>query len=445
MAQEDNRDTRPQGADLGQAREAHSGSAGTGYPAHHTTSEVVVEQKSHAGIWIVVILLAVLGAALVYYFTGQNAASSGAAKGGRGQNGPAAITVGKSTTGDIDVYVSTLGTVTPVATVTLYSQITGVVMAVHYREGQMVHKGDALVEIDPRPYEATLTQAEGALLHDQGVLDQAKMDLTRYQAAYARNAIAKQQVDDQEKAVLQGEGTVKADQGTVDYDKVQLSYCHIFSPIDGRVGLRLVDPGNTVFSGSSSTLVVITQLQPITVVFNVAEDDLPQVQEQLKGRQELKVDAFDRADENILESGKLTSLDNQIDTTTGTVKFRASFANRDNVLFPNQFVNARLRVRTLRDATLVPSGAVQHNGTAAFVYIVNANNTVKVQPITVLTSNDSATAVSGVGTGVTLATSGFDRLEDGAQVQVHEGAQGPKAAGASRGSMGPGSGGSKTP
>jgi multidrug efflux system membrane fusion protein len=452
MAQEDSRDTRPQREDLGQSFEAHSGNVGSAFEERNAT-EVVVKKRSHTMLWILLVV-ALLVAFLVYYFTGTKSGSGDAAGAkGRGQNGPAAITVGKSTTGNMDIYVDALGTVTPVATITLYSQITGVVVSVHYREGQYVHKGDPLVDIDPRPYQATLTQAEGSLLHDQGVLDQAKMDLTRYQTAFARNAIAKQQVDDQEKAVIQDEGTVKADQGTVDYDKVQLSYCHIVSPINGRVGLRLVDPGNTVFSGSSSTLVVITQLQPITVVFNVSEDDLPQVQSQLKGKA-LQVDAFDRADEKMIESGKLTSLDNEIDTTTGTVKFRASFPNTGLALFPNQFVNARLRVRTLANATLVPSAAVQHNGTAAFVYLVNSNNTVSVQPITTLTSNDTMTAVTGINSGVTLATSGFDRLEDKSPVQVRQGKPAAQGAAGSTGLSGsptdtsgktPVAGGTKTP
>ena len=193
----------------------------------------------------------------------------------------------------------------------------------------MVNKVDPLMDIDPRPYESLLTQAEGALERDQGALAQARIDLRRYEAAFDRNAIARQQLDDQAQLVVQDKGTVKADQGTLDYDRVQLSYCHIVSPITGRVGLRLVDPGNTVFAGSNSTLVVITQLQPITVVFNVSEDDLPRVQAQLKGGRALAVDAFDRAGDKLIESGKLTSFDNQVDTTTGTVKFRAEFANRN--------------------------------------------------------------------------------------------------------------------
>jgi multidrug efflux system membrane fusion protein len=434
MAQEDSRDTRSHGEELGQSFEAHNGNVGSAFEERNASP--LLEHKSRTGLWVALILIAIIAAGLVYYFTQPSSPAGGAAGGGRGQNGPAAITVGQSTTGDIDIYVSALGTVTPVATVTLYSQITGVVMSVQYREGQIVTKGEPLLDIDPRPYQATLTQAEGTLLHDQGLLDQAKMDLARYQAAFARDAIAKQQVDDQEKAVTQYEGTVKSDQGTVEYDKVQLSYCHIVSPITGRVGLRLVDTGNTVFSGSGSTLVVITQIQPITVVFNVSEDDLPQVQAQLRGKKALDVDAFDRANEKQIEAGKLTSLDNEIDTTTGTVKFRASFPNRNSVLFPNQFVNARLKVRTLTNATLVPTAAVQHNGTAAFVYLVNSNNTVKVQPITTVTSNDTETAVTGIGSGVSLATSGFDRLENGAPVQAHQD-KGASKAGTSGGTTTP--------
>jgi membrane fusion protein, multidrug efflux system len=331
----------------------------------------------------------------------------------------ASITVGQSKTGNINIYVTALGTVTPIYTVTVYSQITGRVMSVHYTEGQLVKVDDPLVDIDPQPYQAMLTQAEGNLEHDQGVLAQARIDLARYQAAWARNAIAKQQLDDQEQAVRQEEGSVKADEGTVAYDQVQLSYCHIVAPISGRVGLRLVDPGNTVFSGSSSTLVVITQLQPITVVFNVSEDDIPQVQAQMKGGRALEVDAFDRANSKQIEAGKLTSMDNQVDTTTGTLKFRATFPNTNLSLFPNQFVNARLLVRTLQNVTLVPTAAVQYNGTAPFVYVVQPNNTVSVQQIQTLTGNEQVTAVTGLNAGVNLATSGFDRLENGVPVTVH--------------------------
>jgi membrane fusion protein, multidrug efflux system len=340
----------------------------------------------------------------------------------------AAIVVTQSRAGDMPVFVEALGTVTPIYTVTVYSQITGRVMAVHYREGQMVKKGDSLVDVDPRPYEAQLTTAEGTLTHDEGLLAQARMDLKRYQDAFARNAIAKQTLDDQAALVGQLEGTVKADQGTVEYDRVQLEYCHIVAPLSGRVGLRLVDPGNTIFAGASSTLVVITQLQPITVVFNVSEDDLQQVQDQLSGGKVMSVEAYDRANEHQLETGRLTSLDNQIDTTTGTLRFRGQFPNEKLLLFPNQFVNARLLVRTLEHVTLVPTAAVQHNGTAAFVYVVRSDDTVLVTPVNPLYSNDTDTAVAGLAAGVTVATTGFDRLENGAKVAVHTA---PAGAGAS--------------
>jgi multidrug efflux system membrane fusion protein len=378
--------------------------------------EAPPKKRSRKWFWIALLVLIILALLVVRHYRSKEAEEKKKAAAAKPQG--ASITVGQTKTGDINIYVDALGTVTPLNTVTVYSQITGRVMAVHYREGQVVKKGDPLVDIDPQPYEATLKQAQGNLEHDEGVLAQARIDLARYQAAYSRNAIAKQQLDDQEQAVKQDEGTVKADQGTVDYDQVQLSYCHIVAPIEGQVGLRLVDPGNTIFSGSASTLVVITELQPITVVFNVSEDDIPQVQAQVKGGRALTVDAFDRANAKQIESGKLTSLDNQVDTTTGTLKFRATFPNKNLVLFPNQFVNARLLLKTLRKVVLIPTAAVQHNGTDAFVYVVQQNNTVSVQQITTLTSNEQVTAVQGVNAGANLATSGFDRLENGALVAV---------------------------
>ncbi len=422
--------------DLGASSEAHA-SPNPGSPSAPQAAASLAPpeppstgKQSHTLRWIVIGVVLVLVLLAIRHYSTETSSAEGPgvpsggkkAGNGRGQQGPAAITVGQSTAGNMNIYVDTLGTVTPTNTVTIYSQITGRVMEVRYHEGEIVHKGDPLIEIDPRPYQANLTQAEGTLQHDEGVLAEAKIDLARYQAAFAKNAIARQQLEDQEQVVVQEEGTVKADRGVVAYDQVQLAYCHITAPINGRVGLRLVDPGNTVFAGSSSTLLVITQLQPITVVFNVSEDNLPQVQEQLRGRKQLQVDIFDRSNDKQLERGKLTSLNNQIDTTTGTVKFRATFNNSDLQLFPNQFVNARLLVSTLPNATLVPSAAVQHNGTAAFVYTVNssANNghTVAVHPITVVTNDDNSTAVQGLDPGVTVATSGFDRLENNVPVAV---------------------------
>ena len=359
---------------------------------------------------------------LLHFCGGGKSSSAGkgaAGASGRGAQG-AAITVGQSKTGNMNIYVDALGTVTPTNTITLYSQITGRVMAVYYHEGQMVQAGDPLVDIDPRPSEATLSQSEGTLQHDQSVLAQARMDLQRYQLAWDRNAIAKQQLDDQAATVAQYEGTVKADEGTVAYDRIASGYCHIVAPITGRVGLRLVDPGNTVFAGTASTLVVITQLQPITVVFNVSEDDLAQVQAQLKNGRQLEVDAYDRANEKKIEAGKLTSLDNEVDTATGTVKFRAEFPNTNLSLFPNQFVNARLLVRTLTGVTTrLHFSFLQQNGTSAFAYIVNPDNKVSVQQVTVLAIDDQNTAVQGVNPGVNLAQR-FDRLENGVQVAVRQ-------------------------
>ena len=333
---------------------------------------------------------------------------------------PAIVTIKAATVrqGDIGIHVEALGTVTPLSTVSVYSQVTGKVVAVNYREGQMVRKGQSLIEIDPRPYEAQVKQVEGTLQHDEGLLKQAEIDLARYQKAVSLNAIARQTLDDQEQAVEQYKGTVKNDEGQLDYQKVQLSYCHLTAPASGRVGLRLVDPGNTIFAGSSNALVVITQLQPITVVFNVAEDNLAQVRSQILKRTALPVDAFDRSQMNKLETGQLLTIDNQVDTTTGTIRFRAQFDNRDLSLFPNQFVNARLLVNTLHDAMLIPSAAVQRNGVQAYVYKVNSNHTTAIQNIVEKTTDGTVSAVEGLNPGDVVSTTGFDKLQDGTKVEI---------------------------
>jgi multidrug efflux system membrane fusion protein len=340
-------------------------------------------------------------------------------------NQPAVVTIKAATVsvGDIGIHVDALGTVTPISTVSVYSQVTGRVTAVNYREGQMVRKGQSLIEIDPRPYEAQLKQAEGTLQHDQGLLKQAEIDLARYQKAVARDAIAHQTLDDQEQAVEQYKGTVKNDEGQVEYQQVQLSYCHITAPASGRVGLRLMDPGNTIFSGNSNALVVVTQLQPITVVFNVAEDNLSQVRSQILRRTALPVDAFDRSQMNKLATGQLLTIDNQVDTTTGTIRFRAQFDNHDLALYPNQFVNARLLVSTLHDTLLIPSAAVQRNGVQAFVYKVNDNNTASIQNIVEQTTDGNISAVEGLKPGDVVALTGFDKLQDGTKVSIEESPQ----------------------
>jgi multidrug efflux system membrane fusion protein len=331
------------------------------------------------------------------------------------------VTTGKATEGDVGVYVEALGAVTPVYTVTVTSRVQGQIMEVHYREGQMVRKGDPLMDIDPRPYEAALEQVEGQLAHDQALLAEAQIDLTRYQAALSRDAIAKQLVDDQQQAVFQDQGTVKNDEGQVANAQVNLAYTHITSPIDGRVGLRLVDPGNIVQANSTTALVVITQLQPITVIFSVAEDYLPQILKQVRQGHKLAVDAYDRSQETKLASGSLLTLDNEVDPSTGTIKLRAIFPNTDSSLFPNQFVNARLLVETQRNVTLVPTSAIQRTSQNAFLYVIGSDSTAKMQTVTVGTTNGDVTAVQGIQPGEVIAVDGFDKLQDGVKVAVRSG------------------------
>jgi multidrug efflux system membrane fusion protein len=339
-----------------------------------------------------------------------------ASKGGAG-GAPVSLTTATAKQGNLGVYLDSIGTVTPVHTASITSQVTGVIIAVHYKEGQIVRKGEPLVDIDSRPYRATLLQAQGTLERDQNVLAQAKMDMERYRSAWSRDAIPKQTLDDQEKLVLQDEGTVKIDQGTVQYDQIQVDYCHITAPFAGRVGLRLVDPGNVVQSSGTATLAVITQLQPITVIFTIPEDNLGQVQPRLQQHAKLAVDAFDRTAQKQIASGTLLTLDNLIDTTTGTVKGRATFANKDSLLFPNEFVNTRLLANTLQGATLVPTSAIQHNGAVAFVYVIQSN-VANMRTIQEGITDGNITQVTGINPGDVLADSSFDKLQDKSKVVV---------------------------
>jgi multidrug efflux system membrane fusion protein len=340
--------------------------------------------------------------------------------------GATTITTATAKKGNIGDYLDAIGTVTPTYTASIFSQVTGVVVKVNYQEGQIVKEGDPLVDIDDRQYQATLVQAQGALQRDQNVLGQAAMDLQRYRDAWARNGVAKQILDDQEKLVLQEQGTVKNDEGAVQFDQLQVEYCHIKAPIPGRVGLRPVDPGNLVTAGLSSStssatpLVVITQIQPITVVFTIAEDNLGQVMDELRNGAKLTVDVYDRAVQKKLASGELIAVDNQIDTTTGTVKVRASFANDDFALFPNQFVNARLLVKTLQDVTLVPSSTIQQNGQTSFVYVIE-DNVAHLKNIKPGVSDNGLTQVDGINPGDVLADSSFDKLQDNSKIAVATG------------------------
>jgi membrane fusion protein, multidrug efflux system len=366
-------------------------------------------------VWIVLLLAIAIGVLL--FLRHREAAEKAAALAASKPPPGIAVTSATATKGSIGIYLDSIGTVTPVYTDSITSQVNGLVVNVHYTEGQIVAKGDPLVDIDPRPYRATLLQAQGALERDQNILAQAQMDLDRYRAAWARNAIAKQILDDQEKLVLQDQGTVKNDQGTVQYDQIQVDFCNITAPISGRVGLRLVDPGNVVQSDGTVTLAVITQLQPITVVFTIPEDSLGQVVARLNKNAKLAVDAFDRSGNTKIASGTLLTLDNQIDTTTGTVKGRALFANANNALFPNQFVNTRLLVNTLQGVTLLPSSAIQQNGQASFVYLIQ-NNIAHMRSIKAGVTNGGLTQVTGIGPGDVVADSSFDKLQDNAKVAV---------------------------
>jgi multidrug efflux system membrane fusion protein len=370
----------------------------------------------HKGVkviaWIVLLLIFAVAFVLVLRHHDDTTKS---AKSPRGGGGPVTVTTTAAQKGDIGVYLDSIGTVTPVYTASITSQVNGIVTAVHYKEGQLVSKGEALIDIDPRPYQATLLQAQGTLERDENILGQAKMDLERYKDAWARNAIPKQTLDDQEKIVLQNQGTVKIDQGVVQFDEIQVQYCHIIAPITGKVGLRLVDPGNVVQSSGTLTLAVITQLEPITVIFTIPEDSLGPVQQRLHKNAVLSVDAFDRGGQKKIASGKLLTLDNLIDTTTGTVRARASFENKDSALFPNQFVNIRLLVDTLQGATLIPASAIQHNGQADFVYVLQ-DNTAHMRSIKSGVTDAGKTQVTGINPGDVLANSSFDKLQDNSKV-----------------------------
>jgi multidrug efflux system membrane fusion protein len=371
--------------------------------------------------WIVVLGLVGIGAYVLFSRStlGQAKAPAPVAEGGGGGGARGVpVVVATARSGDMGVYLSGLGTVTPLNTVTVHTRVDGELVDVMFKEGQMVQQGDLLARIDSRPFEVQLTQANGQKAKDDAALTNGRLDLVRYQDLIKRGVIPKQQVDTQVATVNQAEGAVQSDQGAIESAKLNLVYSRIIAPISGRVGLRLIDPGNIVHAADAGGLVVITQLDPIAVIFTIAEDALPQVMRQVRNGAQLPVEAYDRDAKIKLATGTLLTTDNQIDQTTGTVKLKTIFRNSSYQLFPNQFVNARLLVRTLRKVTLVPSAAVQHNGTAAFVYVVQPNNTVSVQSITPMTSNEQVTAVQGLNPGVNLATSGFDRLENGVAVTL---------------------------
>jgi multidrug efflux system membrane fusion protein len=389
-------------------------------PAPVSREAPVTRRSRVRGVVIILILLGLAAGAGWYLWTRH--ATQGAARGGQGraaQTPPQPVGAATIDKGDIRIVLNELGTVTSLDSVTVLSQISGQLTEVGFKEGQMVRKGDFLAQIDPRPYQVALEQAQGTLAHDQALLAQAQADLKRYQTLGRQDSIAQQQLDDQRYLVAQYTGTVQTDQGSVDNAKLNLVYCHIVSPIDGQIGLRLVDPGNYVQVGGTTGIVMITQMQPISVLFSVPEDNLPDIIPRMRSGATLSVEAYDRANVRHLETGQLGTLDNQIDTTTGTVKSRALFANPDELLYPNQFVNARLLVNTMQNTIRVPVQAVQRGEPGTYVYVINADNTVSVRPLKVGPADGGFMAVlSGLQPGEKVVTDGTDRLRDGAAVTV---------------------------
>jgi multidrug efflux system membrane fusion protein len=361
-------------------------------------------------------------AAVAWWIHGQPSPQPGGGRGGAG--GPMSIVPATVTQGNIDIVLNALGAVTSLSTVTVMTQISGQLVHIDFKEGQDVKKGDPLAEIDSRPYELAQQQAEGQLKRDQALLDDARLDLARYKALSATNAIPKQQYDAQVSLVGQYEGAVISDQSQIDTAKLNIAYCHITAPADGRVGLRLVDQGNYVTPNSTNTsggIVVITQLQPITVIFTLPEDNLPAILKRLHAGATLSATAYDRSATTQLATGMLTTLDNQIDTTPGTFKLRAQFGNESENLYPNQFVNIRLLVDTLQNATVVPTSAVQRGAPGTYVYLVNADNTVSIRAMQLGPASGERQAVSsGLSPGDRVVVDGADKLRDGAKVIVRD-------------------------
>jgi multidrug efflux system membrane fusion protein len=384
-------------------------------------AEPPTDQRSRRGRWRrgAWLLLAVLVGAGIAALVWRADRGEPAQSGRPGLSGPMPVATAPVETASLPVVLNALGTVTPLATVTVRPQISGQLIEVAFQEGQYVKKGDFLAQIDPRPYEAALAQAQGQLAKDQATLRNSEVDLARYRTLLAQNSIARQTVDTQAALVQQNRGTLAADQAAVDTQKLNLAYTRIVSPISGRVGLRRVDPGNYVQTSDPNGIVVITQIQPISVIFTLPADELPAVMRRMRSGARLAVTAFDRTGSTRLASGTLTTVDNQIDTTTGMIKLRALFDNNDEALFANQFVTVQLLLDTLRDKPVIPVAAVQRGAPGTFVYLVKPDDTVAVQPITLGPSSGERVAVlDGLQAGQSVVVDGADRLRDGAKVRI---------------------------
>jgi multidrug efflux system membrane fusion protein len=384
-------------------------------------------EKRKRGPWVWIILLCLLAGGAYYLSRGssQNTqdASKGAAKKGFGAVPVVTATARK---GDMDLFLDGLGTAQALNTVTVHTRVDGEIMKVAFTEGQFVKQGDLLIQVDPRPYQVQLEQAEGQLARDQAMLENAKIDLERYRILWGQDSIPKQQYDTQVATVHQDDGTVKSDQAAVDTAKLQLVYCKITSPLTGRIGLRLVDQGNIIHATDTGGVAVITQLQPITVVFNIREDDVPRVLKKLYAHIRMRVDAYDHDIRNKIATGELLTVDSSIDVNSSTLRFKAVFPNTDNALFPNQFVNARLLIDTERNAIIVPTAAIQRSPQSVYVYVVKSDNTVDMRNVQLGPVEGDQTCIrSGVQAGEVVVTEGVDKLQPGSKVTTRGPGNGP--------------------
>jgi membrane fusion protein, multidrug efflux system len=390
---------------------------------HDQTTPATPVARRRVWLWPLVIALLAVGGYFAYrqFSPAPDAAppTTAGRPGGPGGAPRTPVVAAPARTADVDVYLNALGTVTPLRTVTVRSRVEGQLLRVLFEEGQVVKEGQLLAEIDPRAFQVQLLQAEGQMARDRALLENARLDLERYRTLFEQDSIAKQQVDTQAALVRQYEGAVKVDQSQIDNARLQLAYARITAPIDGRAGLRLVDPGNIVRAGDATGLVVITQLAPIAVVFTVPQDNLPAVMKRMQSGEKPPVEAWDRELKARLANGTLASVDNLVDPTTGTVKLKAQFANEGTPLFPNQFVNVRMKLDTVRDATVIPAAAVQRGSQGMFVYVVQADQTVKLRPVRLGPVDGQRQAIAeGLAPGDLVVSDGMDRLRDGAMVEV---------------------------